>query len=240
MDLSKADAWNSARFQNMLMNAQALVSLQLKLPTSRGPQDLALSSAHGRLRSLSFHGSSLTGEPVQGQALTREFLKRHPEIKYLDLCTQTTLEVDDGDLPQLSVVSVDHTTLESVPNLFSSTAERPVKALRLTRMPHLTVDTVFTLTASVARTLKFLHMDSSIFVFRANLLRFSHLLRTLPELTELRLGAESASAFQLQHKLSEQDLVCEHSNTSVFVPYAVASYLRFSSSARYQMKTPPP
>ncbi|KAF7789519.1 hypothetical protein EIP86_000465 [Pleurotus ostreatoroseus] len=191
----------------MLMNAQDLVSLQLKLPTSRGSQDLALSSVHGRLRSLSFHGSSLTGEPITGQASTKDFLKRHPEIKYLDLCTQTTLELDDEDLPNLCVVSVDHTTLDAVPNLFSPTAERPVKALRLTQMPHLTTNTVFTLTSAVARTLKFLHLDSSIFSFRANLSYFADLLHTLPELVELRLGAESSCAFQLQHKLCEQDLV---------------------------------
>ena len=207
MDLSKANAWNNARFQDMLMNAQDLVSLQLKLPTSRGSQDLALSSVHGRLRSLSFHGSSLTGEPITGQASTKDFLKRHPEIKYLDLCTQTTLELDDDDLPNLCVVSVDHTTLDAVPNLFSPTAERPVKALRLTQMPHLTTNTVFTLTSAVARTLKFLHLDSSIFSFRANLSGFADLLHTLPELVELRLGAESSCAFQLQHKLCEQDLV---------------------------------
>ena len=190
----------------MLREAPLLESLNLTLPTCCGPQDLALSSTHPALRSFLFHGSVLSGAQPEGEPLTKDFLKRHPAIEYLDLCCQTTFDVDDKDLPSLRALSVEHCTVNVV-NLFSEAAQRPVKALRLVRMPHLTMSTVFNLCASVASSIKFLFMDSSIFSYRENLQGFATLLRSLPGLTELRLGAESVCAFQLQHRLCEQDLV---------------------------------
>lgn len=203
----------------MLNNAQELRSLNLTLPSCYGPQDLALSSTHHGLRSFTFQGSILTGLSKEDEPLTKDFLKRHPTLQYLDLCCQTKFDIDDEDLLQLRAISVEHTTLNAVPNLFSETVERPVKALRLVHMPHLTMTTVFGLCASVASTLKYLHMDSSIFSFRTNLPHFPALLGTLPALVELRLGAESVCAIQLQHRLCEQDLV----SIFIYCPFAIRS-----------------
>ncbi|KAJ3524319.1 hypothetical protein NM688_g8584 [Phlebia brevispora] len=188
--------WESGWLENDAVPLAVWDALAMNAPSLK-KLDIALSSADG----------ACWAEPLDGQPATKDFLKRHPELQYLDLCCQTRFDLDDEDLPRLSAVSLDHSTSNAIPHLFSSTAARPVKALRLSRMPHLTVDTVFTLTATVASTLKYLHMDSSIFSFRANICGYPDLLRTLPGLVELRLGAESVCAFQLQHRLCEQDLV---------------------------------
>ena len=190
----------------MLFNAPDLTVLNLILPTCCGPQDLALTSTHPNLRSFTFHGSILSGVPYEDGPLTKDFLKRHPSIEHLDLRCHTSFEVDDEDLPKLRAVSTDHSTLKGV-DLFSQSARRPLNALRLVHMPHLTVSTVSNLCSTVAQTLRYLHMESSIFSFRANLPAFSDLLRSLPELEELRLGAESVCVYQTQHRLREDDLV---------------------------------
>lgn len=122
----------------MLKRLKGLKSFYLYAPMCCGLEKFALAALHPDLKSFTLQSTTYPNTVFRGDLPTRDFLKRHRQLEYLQLVyipdedgRVEKLEIDDDDLPNLRAAAVLERDFDCL------LPHRPIEAIDIETLPTL-------------------------------------------------------------------------------------------------------